>query len=1015
MSAVKIFQILALLVIFSFLAIGCGGGGDSTTDDSRGDDDDDGYDPIDDDDDDDDTSDDDDDTSDDDDDSTNPWIEILVPLADATIPARSVFIQGEFNLLVEANITICERIDIDTCTDYTDQFTFEEDTFYGSIEFPEGTHTLEAKGIFARAESVTDQVTFLVDVEGPHIDLTLTSYAIETGETISASYVVYDEDDNDITSQVTVDLQVSPSLGVVENLPDYTFMRNGQFKVEASTIWESQWINDYRFVNVEAGDAYRIEITASDDDINAGNTITLSADVFDENDDPVYTNVFYNVAPPFGTEIGENNGFGQVVDMTLKRAGVLEITGTVVGSSVSDTINVTVHPGNPYRMNLTILEPEVYLESTQVTIEPVVEILDIYNNIVPDAPFTLSILPDNGVNLDQVNHTVTFTDAITADMFVVSGQSDDYPATVYDSATVFVVKNRDLDIIFYNPPRGYVAENPNSSLDVSGLVPDCDPSEDEMYINDTLVTLSGSCEFTKNYSMHGGLNIYNARVENNSEIKARGSTSALYGTFFEDDVFINNSIWVGLTENGFNTIGDVVNNLITDMNIPDMLMAMNPLFDEDYEVWGVTLATARAEVTAVTMGDLTIDFNILPLGTYLSTLVRMNDIRLDFKVRGHILGIGYSVTGYVATEWVELDTNAEIGVVGNNLYVNMETLDVAIEDLDIDINNFPDELIGLFESTIEGIIEDVVSDALQDEVPDLLTEVLNEIPMDYTFDVTLPDGTDANANFAVRPATVSSNDNGDAMTFIMQSRFMLDAVSSLPPVMPGSIRTSSTAPDSFGQYIWGTSNDYEMGMYLGDDILNQALYNIYRAGALSLDYDQAFATDDTGIGLLLPAAIISTYPHNDVNLKFRPLLPPVILVGEGGRSVPARVQMGDMMLHMFVVDDLGDEVLILSAAVSFDAAAAIDIVFPDNTLSISLSNPDAVLDVVSEPVADFNNDLFEGLGPFLVEMLLPIIENFLGEIQIPTFSGYGAQVLQAFPIGPQADYISIWLDLIAPE
>ena len=95
----------------------------------------------------------------------------------------------------------------------------------------------------------------------------------------------------------------------------------------------------------------------------------------------------------------------------------------------------------------------------------------------------------------------------------------------------------------------------------------------------------------------------------------------------------------------------------------------------------------------------------------------------------------------------------------------------------------------------------------------------------------------------------------------------MDHVSPVPPTMPGSLITPGAPPAIFGQSIWGTSNDYEMGIFLGDDILNQALYNIYRAGSLSLDLDDVFRTSDLLAFLLLPADLRTAYPDHVVNFK----------------------------------------------------------------------------------------------------------------------------------------------------
>jgi hypothetical protein len=317
---------------------------------------------------------------------------------------------------------------------------------------------------------------------------------------------------------------------------------------------------------------------------------------------------------------------------------------------------------------------------------------------------------------------------------------------------------------------------------------------------------------------------------------------------------------------------------------------------------------------------------------------------------------------------------------------------------------------------MKDMIEEEVEDALLAEVPDMINELFGQIPMDYSFDIDLPNQDDVEVQVTLAPSGIATDANGDAITFKMNSRIILDYVSSVPPTLPGSLRTNSTVPANFGQYIFGTSNDYELAMYMGDDLLNQALYNLFRAGAISLDMNSVFNTSETVWQLLLPDDLIASYPSNDVNIKIRPLLPPVFLIvskDDKFNPINSSLQMGDIIINAFVVDG-ANEVLFLSIAVSATIGMEIDIPFPSNTLEITFTTTTTEVDLVAEPLGDFNQALLEALAPALVEFILPILGNLLEGIEIPTIGGYGVEVLSLMPYGPGNDYISVWTNMVAP-
>jgi hypothetical protein len=390
---------------------------------------------------------------------------------------------------------------------------------------------------------------------------------------------------------------------------------------------------------------------------------------------------------------------------------------------------------------------------------------------------------------------------------------------------------------------------------------------------------------------------------------------------------------------------------------------------------------------------------------------------LHATAKGHILGIGYSSSVEISLDSIEVLANVYLDVINGKFDMVFPTLNFVLSGFSIDLDGILSRFEGMIGDIAEVIVEGVVSDALEDEIPPAIEGLLNDLPMDYDFDLDLPTGQTVTFNLAAKPARILTNPGGDAFTIQMDARILTEYTSGVPPELPGSIMTSGPAPQDFGLYS-GTSGTglYDLGLYIADDIINQALYQLYRAGAISFDIEDILNTSDAVLDFLLPE-LAALYPDAPINLSFRPLLPPVIMVGQVSKTVtplPTKIQMGDLLVHMYVQPAGLDPILILSLALSFDAPAGIGVSSVDNALEVTLGSPIVVADLIAEPVIDFNDTVFEALAQPLVDIILPIIGGLIGSIEIPTFSGYGIQLDTMLAVGQYSDYIGIWTTLIVP-
>ncbi|MCZ7585452.1 MAG: hypothetical protein M5R36_20105 [Deltaproteobacteria bacterium] len=155
-----------------------------------------------------------------------------------------------------------------------------------------------------------------------------------------------------------------------------------------------------------------------------------------------------------------------------------------------------------------------------------------------------------------------------------------------------------------------------------------------------------------------------------------------------------------------------------------------------------------------------------------------------------------------------------------------------------------------------------------------------------------------------------------------------------------------------------------------------------------------------------------------MNIKIRPLLPPIVLISPVGAPitaplVPVEFQLGDMIVNMFV-DDGTNETLFLQMAVTLKQQAGMGIKFPDNTFELTLGDTFVHIYVFAEPLMDWDNSLFEDVAPLLVDLIMPVVSDLLGSIQLPTFDDFGYTVWENRAMGPSLDYVGIFMDLNPP-
>ncbi|MCZ7585451.1 MAG: hypothetical protein M5R36_20100 [Deltaproteobacteria bacterium] len=582
---------------------------------------------------------------------------------------------------------------------------------------------------------VEDLSFFTVELVPAHIVVSVDRTQIEAGETVNVSYQLIDEDGEDRTGEVPVLWNVVPATGVTvnEGAKQVTFAQPGLYEITLSANLDGDFIEGTAHVIVDAQAPGSVEVDLSSYEVDAGDFVLAWATVFNEEGEEIYGQIVWSAWPTVGVTVEQGNP----ATVTLRRAGDITIRATVKGTGVFGEAVVHVNAGDPWRMDLVLPQP-VINEGGFTT--PAVFLEDQWGNIIEEIEAIFTVFPTTGVVMNSPQDgDITFN---IAGAYSVSATAEDPWGGVHDTESLLVIDVSPPAIEIWTPERGLWVNDEVAQM--HGIVHGCD------WLNDTvqfshepgvvrnLMAPPSECEFDASFPLLFGLNILEVLVtEDASGLTSSASVAMMKGPKIPDNTVVDKAMWLRLNERGFFQLSQIAIPILREFldQLPYLIYAMNPVFDEKYKFWGITIASARAEVRHAEFGDPGFILDVADdLGIDLEAWV--DDIWLEFRVRGKITFFSYSISGDIGFDRVGItaDTNIFVDEFGR-FRVTLRNIHAYFLGFHFEINNFPDELEDWFEDDIKDLIQDIVNDMLSEQVPPILEDFLSQIPTDFSFEV----------------------------------------------------------------------------------------------------------------------------------------------------------------------------------------------------------------------------------------------------------------------------------------
>lgn len=316
------------------------------------------------------------------------------------------------------------------------------------------------------------------------------------------------------------------------------------------------------------------------------------------------------------------------------------------------------------------------------------------------------------------------------------------------------------------------------------------------------------------------------------------------------------STHIGLS--GLDAIGALAAGALDPSLLLDKEGTINPIYAAE-PLPGNTL---YADLAGLTFSPA--DIAILPTTGALEVTVTLPDLLIDLDAYGEVVWLDYGLDLQMTAEAAIITAEVMITAENGELEVTMLDPAISLEGFAYDLSILPDFIEGyLFVETIQGTVEDMLVEQANTLVPAMIDETLTGLEFAYTVPIL-----DSVLSLAAAFDGVDITADGVALD------------------MGVDISVPGTGTVSYAGYLAAPLSSIPahdvldpLSLVLSDDLLNRALFELWRGGVMDL----TLSTDD---GSLDPVAM-DGLPLDTATVHVSPQLPPVIVNGETGLLLQA--------------------------------------------------------------------------------------------------------------------------------
>jgi hypothetical protein len=558
----------------------------------------------------------------------------------------------------------------------------------------------------------------------------------------------------------------------------------------------------------------------------------------------------------------------------------------------SDPVALTVNPGLPAMIEIVDVLPNKPIYGRTDAVELVVSLHDAYGNEVPAASTVVASVPQEAAVPSGPRSVVLIGDGSVE--LVIAVSSPTHQNTAVTDSVSLIVDGTPPEIEIQFPSRAeIVTAQPGVPITIRGRVTDTVSPIGAVMVNGQMASVDASGGFTARMTPEWGINVIDANAADSagntrsliqsfelaSEYRRAGPTQIVAGRIMDGIIAHLGQAALDDNNSDVDDLATIARLAVERLDINALIPDPVTTFNSDCSVLFVTIrGSLRLYVDNVTFGRPIIDINAIPGG--LRVRVEVPNIYVAMHTSGDVCDIGLGLSGSATASRVVVEGNVLVSAQNGVATVSMPQRNVQISGLRINLN-LPsiidwavDGIINLFAGAIANRLESAFGDVIRDEIPRVIKGFLESIELGTSFALPAPLSLSLGVNARLGMLSFDS-DGGD-----LGNDTTIYAAGALSPEPAGGILQEVQTIPQFG-------SARALGVALGYDLVNQALYSLWYGGGLRFDLDEAF----------FPAQQMNGGQMINAQASLEALLPPV-LAPSGDPSWPVEVQVGDLKLDV---------------------------------------------------------------------------------------------------------------------
>lgn len=555
----------------------------------------------------------------------------------------------------------------------------------------------------------------------------------------------------------------------------------------------------------------------------------------------------------------------------------------------SAPVELTVRPALPAELTVVEVIPTRAIYARNEVVELRLVIRDAFANEVPAANVEITALPTFAAAPAGPRQVSLLGDGLVP--LTARVTSPTHQGRTVEGTITVRVDGAAPELVITFPARGeIVAATPGQPLTVRGTVTDVGTGVTSLAIGGQPVTIGAGGAFSTVITPKWGINVIEATAVDDA-----GNTRALAQSFELGSRFrraspsrigtarIDDGIVLRIGRTALDDDAPDVDDLATiarlaveRIDLAALIPSPATTYRSDCSIPFVSITGAlRLYVDDVRYASPSFDFT--PIAGGLRLRVQVSNADVDVHTSGDVCDIGVGLNGSARASRIVVTADLMVSASNGQVTVRVSSRNVQISGLTLDlrlpsiIDWAVDGIINLFSGIIGDELESTFSDVIASEVPPVIEQFLESIALATGIALPAP----LSLNLGVDAVLGSIGFDGSGGTTGQDTTIY--AAGTLVPEPLGAILQERQVAAAFPA-------GRALGVGIGFDLVNQALYALWYGGGIDMDLGPSLLPSQVG-------GATQTRAH------LRALLPPV-MQPSGDTQYPLELQAGELVLDL---------------------------------------------------------------------------------------------------------------------